>query len=405
MGKSAPTPDNAAVISAQASATAAQDNYNLGEQQLQFSQQQWNQEQPEINAVTTAEANAENSATNFSNEQQALYTGTYAPEMQSYATQAQNWASPDQLAVNAGAAQANVADNMASQKQAAQTQLEGYGVDPTSTRYAALDYGYNAATGAAEAGAGTTALQNTKLQGLGLEANSIAQGQGLPGNTSSLTNAATGSGSASTSAADTNLNTAATTAADSTAFTNAGTSAENAQVSAVNGFNTSMEQGYTASQTGAAGLGSAVGGVLGSIGGSNPTTGASTGLIALGLARGGPTQAIPTDSTPGGAVPTSASPSRGSNSDDVPARLTANEYVIPKDVALWLGQKHLTGVVDKARQEQQESQQRSDLGGRPAQAIPTAPRFISRPAQGNGPGGTSPPQPNVTRGQAIPMAA
>jgi hypothetical protein len=365
MGKSAPTPDNSAVIAAQASATAAQANYNLGEDQLQWAQTQWNQEQPLVNQVTSAEAAAQNSATNFSNEQQQLYTSTFAPLEQTYAQQAQDWASPNQLAVNSGAAEANVADSMAAQKQAAQTQLEGYGVDPTSTRYAGLDYGYNAATGAAEAGAGTTALQNTKLQGLGLEANAVAMGQGLPGNSAALNNSSTGSGSASTGATANNLTAGSNAATNSTAFTNAGTNAMNTDVSAVNGFNTAMEQGYTASQTGAAGLGSALGGILGSI----------------TLAQGGPVQAIPAGGTPGGSVPASASPSQGKAVDDVPAALTAGEFVTPKDVVGWLGQKHFAVQIDKARQEQQQFSQRTDVGGQTKQAVPTTPTFVSRPQQ------------------------
>ena len=88
---------------------------------------------------------------------------------------------------------------------------------------------------------------------------------------------------------------------------------------------------------------------------------------------------VPPGGTPGGGVPAYASPSMGQATDDVPAMLTANEFVIPKDVATWVGHKALAGQIDKARAEQQKFSNRGDIGGEPTQAIPQRPTFISRP--------------------------
>lgn len=336
MGKQAPTPDNSAVQATQASVQAANQNYALGQSQLAFEQQQFQSEQPLIQATQAA--------------------------TEKFQKDAADYASPDQLAVNAGAAEANVADSMAAQHQAARTQLQGYGVDPTSGRYAGLEYGYNAATGAAEAGAGTTALQQTKLQGLGLEAQSVGLGN-------STTNTQSG-----------NLSAGAGATQGTTAFTNAGTNAINANTSAVGGFNTAQEQGFAASQAGAAGLGSAVGGIAGAIAGG-PIGTAIGSKIGGTFARGGPVpaQGIPTGATPGGAVPPQASPTQGIATDDVPANLTVGEFVTPKDIVAWKGQQFFMNQIDKFRKELQQSQGRKDVGGRPAQAIPAAPTFVSRP--------------------------
>jgi hypothetical protein len=65
------------------------------------------------------------------------------------------------------------------------------------------------------------------------------------------------------------------------------------------------------------------------------------------------------DMTDGGGVPYSASPSRGAVEDDVPAttdtgqdlRLNAGEFVIPKDVSHWVGQRSLQALIDKSRKE------------------------------------------------------
>jgi hypothetical protein len=70
--------------------------------------------------------------------------------------------------------------------------------------------------------------------------------------------------------------------------------------------------------------------------------------------------------------------------DDVPAMLTAHEFVIPKDVAVWVGHKALAGQIDKARQEQATFAGRDDVGGEPTNAIPQKPTFVSRPAHALG---------------------
>jgi hypothetical protein len=65
----------------------------------------------------------------------------------------------------------------------------------------------------------------------------------------------------------------------------------------------------------------------------------------------------------GNMVPQSASPSGGaSEGDDVHAMLQADEFVVPKDVAKWYGEKYFQGLIEKARKE---------MVGATAQAEPT----------------------------------
>lgn len=368
MGKSTPQPDNSAVIAAQASAEAAKAQYQLGKDQLDWAKQQWGEEQPLISEVTSASAESQKQANAFAAQQHAQYQNEYVPLQEQYTRDVQNYDSPAQEAVNAGAARGAVADNMAAQKQAAQEHLESFGVDPTAARYGGLTYGLNAAEGAAEAGAGTSAIQQTRLQGLQLKSGDIQLGQGLPANFSGLTSAGTGAGATAAGATSANLGAGSSAMTGATQFTNAGTNAMNTNVNAVNGYNTAAEQGYATSMAGSNGIGSAIGGILGSM---MPTNG------IMGFDEGGPTEAIPT--TPGGAVPAGASPTQGIQTDDVPAKLTVGEFVMPKDVVQWLGQKHFVGQIDKARRDQAELNQRRDIGGRPTQAIPTQPTFVSRP--------------------------
>ena len=85
-------------------------------------------------------------------------------------------------------------------------------------------------------------------------------------------------------------------------------------------------------------------------------------------ARGGPVMGIPRHVIPhrnnhmrkhgqrrlqmasGGQVPAAASPSRGAVTDDIPAHVNANEFVIPQDVALWKGQEFFQNLITQSRQ-------------------------------------------------------
>jgi hypothetical protein len=53
--------------------------------------------------------------------------------------------------------------------------------------------------------------------------------------------------------------------------------------------------------------------------------------------------------TTGGRVPLQASPSQGQQTDDVPARLNAGEFVVPKDVAAWKGQEFFQKLIEQSR--------------------------------------------------------
>jgi hypothetical protein len=389
--------DAAGMYAAQASAQEAQLAYNLGEQQLQWAQTTWNQEQPTVTAseqaltgLTQQETLAAQQANQFAAQQQAQYNQLYAPLEASFVNQAENWASPANTALVQGQAQANVAEQSNANLASAQEQLMGYGINPSSPKYAGLTIGQKAIAGAGEAAAGTTAAQNLQLQQLGLESQAINTGRGLVNSAAGLTSA--GSGAAGTGAsaaagtastAQSNLATGSNAMTAPTAYINAGTNAMNAYVNAVNGYN-QAQLGYAQlnantgmSQLG--GLGSAFGGILGLL---------ARGGSVTKFADGGPTpeskpqQAIPIPhgATPGGGVPTSASPSGGTATDDVDAKLTAGEFVVPKDVSLWLGHKKLVETIDKARQEQHELSKRNDIGGEKVSAIPNPnPPFQSRP--------------------------
>lgn len=469
MGGDKGSADSSGMYEAMASAQAAQEAYSLGEQQLQWTQQVWNQEQPLMNQAEQAQIGLSTQEQSSLAQMQAeaqqqwqLYESTYAPLEQSYAEQAQNWASPQAIAEARGQAMSSVAEQGTEGLNSAAETLRSYGVNPSSPRYASLYTSAQPMIGAAEAAAGTSTAQNLRMQQMELEGNALNVGQGLASSTGALTQAGTGAGSAASSSAsgaastaNQNLATGSTAMTDPTQWFNSGANNMNTYVNAVNGYNQAQAEFAQAGASEMGGFGSALGSLTGLAflksdersktdikrEGSDPRTGIPlysyrykedpksypkvVGPMAQDLERiaphlvaaipgspgtkmirafadGGPTdpQMTPTQGggatgipsqpippaqtppggTPGGAVPVTASPSMGVQTDDVPAMLTANEFVIPKDVATWKGHEYFAKQIDQARAQQQKFSQRGDIGGEPVQgAIPQRPNFVSRP--------------------------
>ena len=80
------------------------------------------------------------------------------------------------------------------------------------------------------------------------------------------------------------------------------------------------------------------------------------------------------NATTGGRVPIGASPSLGRQTDDVPARLNACEFVIPKDVAAWKGQEFFQNLISQSRKKRVTG---SQAQGQPKPPLRGPPRFVS----------------------------
>lgn len=376
--------DSSGMAMAAASAQEAQLAYSLGSQQLQWAKDEFNQEQPLVNEAEQTQIDLGQQDLQFAGEEENNYNQIYAPLESSFVDQAENWASPANTALVQGQAQDSVAEQSNQELAASQEQLRSYGIDPSSPKYAGLTIGANAIAGAGEAAAGTTAAQNLKLQQLGLESQAINTGRGLVNSTSQLgsTGASAASGAANT--AESNLQTGSNAMSAPSQMINAGTNAMNSYVNAVNGYN-QAQLGYSQlnANTGMSelsGLGSAAGGILGLLAKGGGVTRLANGGDPSGKGAKPTAIPVPHGGTPGGSVPISASPSGGSAVDDVDAKLTAGEFVIPKDVAMWKGHEHFVKQIDQARMGQHELSQRNDIGGEKVSAIPNPnPPFRSQP--------------------------
>ena len=200
-GQEAPPPPDFSAI-AQADATAANNNLELGREQLDWGRNQFNTVWPYAQQYlnTQTQSNQQESA-NAQNAQD-FYQNTYRPLETQYANEASNYNTPARAEANAGAAMADVAYSFQANREAAQQQLESFGIDPSQTRFGALDLSSRVQRAAATAAAGTQSRRNTEATGLGLQGAAIDIGRGYPGNVAQAYSTATSAGSAGIGAAN-----------------------------------------------------------------------------------------------------------------------------------------------------------------------------------------------------------
>jgi hypothetical protein len=149
--------------------------------------------------------------------------------------------------------------------------------------------------------------------------------------------------------------------------------------------------GWQADQESSSGWGSLIGTVAGTFLGG-PAGGKAGGAFGSmfgqegGVIPEGPM--IEHDPNEGQYLPEEMSPSGGAIEDDIdaqimdsgtPAKLNAGEFIVPKDVVGWLGEKGLQQIIMKARKEMGNDEERPaqpEMGPPPGQAPPVPPRGV-----------------------------
>jgi hypothetical protein len=281
------------------------------------------------------------------------------------------YSDPARKAADMGAAQAQVAQNFDAARQNSTQELESYGINPSATRFGALDIGVRAQQAAAAAGAGNVASRTDDALASNVNDKILAQGN----QEKSLANGFTGT-AATTATGAVNNNLANTASGGSLlgtdlAWTGAGTNATTGAVGATNtGYQNQLDKTKTDNSS-SSGIGSLLGAGASMLGKGGAL--ASGGALAF-LEDGGP---MPEPSQ--GAVPVEASPSGGAKTDDVNAKLNAGEFVFPKDVASWYGEEKLQKLIQKAREAKQGATAKPQMAV-PAGPQPQQPNFVSRPA-------------------------
>ena len=330
---------------------ASAQSFKLGQDQLAWAKEQYAGTKATTDKVVDALLSSQAENDKRSSEYYQRYKDVFQPAQDRYLQDAENYNTEGRRDQNVGQAQTAVAQNFDAARQAATRQLEGFGVNPGSTRYAALDAGTRVAEAAAKAAAGTQAARDTEATGLALRANAINMGNGLPGQSVATSGAASGAGTGAIGGSNQTLSTGSGAMTAPSAYTGQG-------ISAIGGWGNTINQGYQnqvdafkANNSASSGWGSVLGAAAG------------IGAKMYGFAEGG---AVPAQD--GGAIPMGASPSGGAQTDDIPARLNAGEFILPKDVVSWIGEKQLQTTIMKARQEKEKAVAKPAIGAAPPQA-------------------------------------
>lgn len=350
--------------------------FKLSTDQFNWAQRAYDDNKSQNQQVINANIAAQQAQYDAAKKAQDHYDQVYKPMEDALVAQARDYNSPERRALNMGKASATVAQTFDTQRQAAQQSLEQYGVDPTSTRYQALDLTYRGQKAAAQAAAANQAGDATEAQGMALMTNAVNIGRGYPSAISTSYNTGTNAGSAgvnsdlaTTASGATTMGTAPQYYGLGSAALGGGNQALGIGNSAIgagngamgnsngalsvwgntlnNGYGNQMAQ-YNANQSASSGFGSILG--------------TAAGLAPMFLAEGGavphPQADVPIPNaqpTRGGAIPVHASPSRGHVTDDVPAMLNAGEFVIPRDAMQWKGEEFFQKLIQKTREDRHQN--------------------------------------------------
>jgi hypothetical protein len=110
----------------------------------------------------------------------STWSQTFLPELNSLIADANSYASPARIQQAMGAAEAGVAQAMDQGQQNALRDLQSFGIDPSSGRYAQLDETARLQRAAAQAGAGNIAEQQVEAIGRALRSEAIQATAQLP---------------------------------------------------------------------------------------------------------------------------------------------------------------------------------------------------------------------------------
>jgi hypothetical protein len=215
---------------------------------------------------------------------------------------AMTYASPQRVAQEMGMAQSGVMQGAEAGRQNAIRDLQSYGIDPSAGRYAGLDTANQVMSGAAAAGAGNQQRMATQATGNALQQQAIA-------------------------ASNQNLQT--------------GYQASNA-MNQLLGTASSLKYDPLGTASMGGGFGGSGGGFSSKTSQSGPA-GYGYGIAAPSGGGGGALLAK------GGFIPDELSKSNGGKVDDVPANLTAGEFVIPKDVVEFKGKEFFYKLMAQTR--------------------------------------------------------
>jgi hypothetical protein len=192
-GGGAPDPPDYSKIS-DSSEKAADLEFDYGTQQFDFYKDQYDEYKPYVTDYLQSMTDTSEENRTRANEYYDTYTETYLPIEKEFAQTALDYANPGRIEQRAAQAGADVANQYEASRNTALQSLESYGIDPSQTRYGALDLSSRTFQAAATAAAMTKSRENTEKAGREFQDDAIKTGRGYASDTSNAYKVATDTG-------------------------------------------------------------------------------------------------------------------------------------------------------------------------------------------------------------------
>lgn len=340
-GSPPPAPDYSPLIQAQTA--QAEKQYQLAREQFDWAKEQYAQDRATSDQVISKALAIQDENLANARRDRERYETVFQPMEDSLVAEAKDYASEPRKDFEMGRAQAAVGQQFEAARNNATRQLESYGINPSSTRYAALDLAARTQEAAAKAAAGTQASLQTDATGRQLRADAINIGKGYPAQSQQSYATTTSSGNQAVNAGLSTTASGANTMGTGTQWSALGNSSMSSAGNLTNQQYQNQLASWKAEQEASSGWGSVLGYMAGN---------ASKAAKVFGLPF-----------AEGGEVPPEASPTRGRAIDDVPANLTAGEFVMPKETVEWEGLKSMYALIEKARKQREMAISMQDAGG------------------------------------------
>lgn len=274
------------------------------------------------------------------------YNTMFKPMEDAFVKEAQEYDSPERRERERGGAIADVSTAFDAQRRNATSRLESYGVDPSTTRNAALDIGVRTNQAMAQAQAATGATRRVEDTGRALRSDAINLGRGALSNAAGFYGQAVGTGGMAQQGQYGAVQSGAGAIQSGLGFGGQALQGYGQGANIMSqGYGNQM-QGYNAQVNQTAGMLQGVGGLMGM---------AIPGMADGGEVDGIPMQAVAAQQQQGmpmgmpfqedGAV---EGPGDGSGIDDrVSARLSEGEFVIPADVVRKKGEEFFEKLIEQ----------------------------------------------------------
>lgn len=316
---------------ADASTDVARMSQETAMAQLDWARQQDTMNRETLNRVLDIQLPAMEDQFANAREDRARYENVFRPAEDALIKDFQEYSSPEKMAEERGKAVADVSAQFDAQRRNALQRLEGFGVDPSQTRNAALDIGMRTEQAAQAAAGAQRAGNRVEDVGRALRSDVINIGRGMPSQVAQSYGQSVAAGQAGVGGAN------MTSGTSGSLMGSPGQWAGNALQGYGQGANITSQgynnalAGWGAGQQAQAGMLSGIGGIAG---------------MAMGIKDGG---AIPPTGIPfNGPGPVNVGPTDGSGIDDqVPAQLSVGEFVIPADVVQKKGVEFFEKLLQK----------------------------------------------------------